>query len=68
MKGSYLDVAAGLGLPRDDSLSHHMGQVLRDRKDDGAFYEALVETARWLGDGPWAVDYPPGGSRWATPG
>ena len=56
-KGSYLDVAAGLGLPRNDSLSHHLSQVLRDRKEDGAFYEALVGTARWLGDRPWTVDY-----------
>jgi len=56
-KRSYLDVAAGLGLERNDSLGHHLGQLLRDRQDDGDFYDALIETARWLGDQRWTVDY-----------
>ncbi len=56
-KGSYLDVAAGLGLARNDSLGHHLGQLLRDRQEDGDFYNTLVEAARWLGDQRWTVDY-----------
>lgn len=56
-KGSYLDVAAGLGLARNDSLGHHLGQPLRDGQEDGDFYDALVEAAEWLGDQRWTVDY-----------
>lgn len=56
-KGSYLDVAEGLGLPRNDSLAHHLSQRLRDQGEDGAFYDTLVAAARWLRDQRYTVDY-----------
>lgn len=56
-KGSYLDVSARLGLARNDSLGRHLGELLRDRQEDGDFYDALIETARWLGDQHWTLDY-----------
>lgn len=65
-KGSYLDVAAGLGLPRNDSLSHHLNQVLRDRHEDGASL-----TPRWKQRGGWAISAgrsttQQGGDPWST--
>jgi hypothetical protein len=56
-KGSYVEVAAGLGLPRCDNLVRHMNRLLRDRQEADEFYQALVETARWLDRQAWTVDY-----------
>lgn len=56
-KGSYLDVAAGLGLPRNDSVAHHLNELLRARHQHIAFYEAIVDAARWLRGQDWTVDY-----------
>jgi len=56
-KGSYLDVAAGLGLPRNDSLAHHLSLLLRDRHEDGSFYDGLVEAGQWLAAQDSTVDY-----------
>ena len=56
-KGSYLDVADGLGLPRNDSLAHHLSQRLQDQSEDGDFYDTLVAAAGWLSRQRHAVDY-----------
>lgn len=56
-KGSYLKVAAGLGLPVNDSLAHHLNQRLRTEGQDGDFYDALVATSDWLGRQALTVDY-----------
>lgn len=56
-KGSYLKVAAGLGLPVNDSLAHHLSQRLRTEGQDGDFYDALVATSDWLGHQTLTVDY-----------
>jgi hypothetical protein len=34
-----------------------MNRLIRHRHQDDAFYQALVETARWLDERPWTVDY-----------
>ena len=56
-KGSYLKVAAGLGLPANDSLAHHLNERLRTDGHDGAFYDSLVATADWLNGQTLTVDY-----------